>query len=140
MRFAAGLNLLEIVRAFLTRSDLRASVVAEATSSRLLATDAGVDRVVQVSLTVTTVVAVVSAVVWVVMSRVTLRGSKWGRIVACVLFALAIGGFFGGALPTAGPFARVFALALLLLGAWALVLLWRKDSSAYIRYQNTPQE
>jgi hypothetical protein len=57
-----------------------------------------------------------------------------------VLFALAVGGFFAGALPTAGPLARVFALALLLLGAWALVLLWRKDSSAYIKYQNTPQE
>jgi uncharacterized membrane protein len=140
MQFAAALNLLEIVRAFLTRDDLRAAVLAEATSSELLATDAGVDRVVQVSLTVTTVVAVVSAVIWVVMSRATLRGSKWGRIVACVLFALAVGGFFAGALPTAGPFARVFALALLLLGAWTLVLLWRKDSSAYIRYQSTPQE
>jgi hypothetical protein len=140
MQFAAGLNLLEILRAFLTRDDLRAAVVGEATSSRLLATAAGVDRVVQVSLTVTTVVAVVSAVIWVVMSRATLRGSKWGRMVACVLFALAVGGFFAGALPTAGSFARVFALALLLIGAWALVLLWRKDSSAYIRYQGTPQE
>jgi hypothetical protein len=140
MRFAAALNLLEIVRAFLTRDDLRAAVVAEATSGRLLTTDAGVDRVVQVSLTVTTVVAVVSAVVWLLMSRATMRGSKWGRVIACVLFAFAIGGFLAGALPTAGPFARVLALALLLLGAWALVLQWRPDSSAYIRYQGTPQE
>ena len=140
MWFAAGLNVLEIVRAFLTRSQLRAAVVAEARSSRLLATDVGVDRVVEVSLTVTTVVAVVSAVAWVVMSRLTLRGSRWGRIAASVLFVLAVGGFFAGALPTAGLFARVFALVLLLLGAWALVLLWHRDSSAYIRYQSVPQE
>jgi hypothetical protein len=140
MWFAAGLNLLEIVRAFLTRSQLRAAVAAEARSSRLVATEAGIDRVVQVSLTVTTVAALASALTWVVMARLTLRGSRWGRIVASVLFALALGGFFAGALPTAGRFAQVFALALLLLGAWALVLLWRKDSTAYIRYQNVPQE
>ena len=51
-----------------------------------------------------------------------------------------MGTFFGGLLPTAGLFARTFALALLLVGAWTLVRLWHRDSSAYIKYQNNPQE
>ena len=74
------------------------------------------------------------------MAQTTRRGSRWGRWLACVLLAVAFVVFFGGLLPTAGLFARVFPLALLLLGVYALVLLWRKDSSAWIRYATTPEE
>jgi flagellar biogenesis protein FliO len=35
---------------------------------------------------------------------------------------------------------RTLALALLLVGAWALVRLWHRDSSAYIRHQSAPTD
>jgi uncharacterized membrane protein YfcA len=94
------------------------------------------DRVAGILLTITTVVAVVSAVGWYLMSRATARGWRWVRVVASVLMALALIGFFGGLLPTAGLFAQVFAISLLLVGAWALVRLWHRDSAAWIAYQS----
>ena len=74
------------------------------------------------------------------MSRATLRGSRWGRWISCLLLALAFGVFAGGLLATAGPFARALALAQLFIGAWALVRLWHRDSSAYITFQTTPED
>jgi hypothetical protein len=140
MQFGAVLNLLEIARGVLTRGQLRAAIVVQAQEQGLHPTANDIDRVAAITLGITTVVAAVSALGWFLMSRATARGSKWGRIVATGLFALAIVGFFGGALPTAGLFARVFALALLFVGAWAVVRLWHRDSSAWIAYQTTAQE
>lgn len=140
MQFAAVLNVLEIARALLTRGALRRAFAAEARAGGARVTEADLDRIVALSLSVTVIVGVGAAVVWVLMARATLRGSRWGRWVACVLFVLALVGFFGGLLPTAGLFARVFAVSLLVLGAWALVRLWHRDSSAWIRYRTQPQE
>lgn len=140
MQFGAVLEVAEIIRGFLTRGQLRDAIVNEARTGRLVASDADIETVLRVSLGVTTVAAAVSCVLWLVMARVTARGSRWGRIIASVLFALAVGSFFGGLLPTAGLFAQAFALALLLVGAWTLVRLWHRDSSAYIKYQTSPQD
>jgi hypothetical protein len=140
MQFGAVLEVAELIRGFLTMGQLRAAIRHEATTGSLVATDADVERVLRLALTVTTVTAAISCVVWLVLARATARGSKWARIIASVLFAVSVGTFFGGLLPTAGLFARTFALALLLVGAWTLVRLWHRDSSAYIKYQNTPQD
>lgn len=139
MQFGALLSLAEVVRAFATRSDLRAAFAREARALSIEVTGADLDRVVAVSLTTSTLAGILGSVLWVVMSRVTSQGSRWGRIVACVLWALGMGVFAGGLLATAGPFARVLALAQLFVGAWALIRLFHRDSSAYIRYQTTPQ-
>ena len=140
MQFGAGLEVLEVIRGFLTRGQLREAIQGEVQAGKLTATSADIDRVVEFSLTLTTVVAIVSCVIWLAMSRATARGSRWARIIASVLFPLSLGVFAGGLLPTAGLFARTLALALLLVGAWALVRLWHRDSSAYIKHQSTPQD
>lgn len=140
MQFGAGLEVLEVIRGFLTRGQLREAIQGEVQAGKLTATSADIDRVVEFSLTLTTVVAIVSCVIWLAMSRATARGSRWARIIASVLFPLSLGVFAGGLLPTAGLFARTLALALLLVGAWALVRYWHRDSSAFIKHQDTPQD
>ncbi len=140
MRFAGVLSLLEIARALLTRSDLRAAFAGEARAQGVAASAADLDRIVSLSLTISVVYAIISATAWFTMAKATRQGSRWGRWIACVFMAVALGVFFGGLLPTAGVLARVLPIALLMLGVWALVLLWQKDSSAWIRYTTTPEE
>ena len=140
MQFAGVLSLLEIVRAFLTRGDLRAAFAGESRAQGADVAAADLDRIVTLSLTITVVYAIISAATWFAMAKATRQGSKWGRWVASALFPVALGVFFGGLLPTAGLFSRVFAVALLLLGVWALVLLWQKDSSAWIRFTTAPED
>ena len=138
MQLGAVLNGIEVVRAFATRGALRDAFAGEVVRQGSSATASDLDRVVVISLTISTVVAVLSAVLWLVMARVTARGSRWGRWVATALLPLALGVFAGGLLPTAGAFARGLAMLLLLVGAWAVVRLWHRDSSAWIRYQTRP--
>jgi hypothetical protein len=140
MQFAGLLSLLEIARAFLTKGDLRAAFVGESRAQGTSVSAADLDRIVTLSLTLTVAYAVISATVWFMMARTTRQGSKWGRWGACLLMPVALGVFFGGLLPTAGLFSRVFAVALLMLGAWALVLLWQRDSSAWIRFTTAPED
>jgi hypothetical protein len=140
MQFGAALEVLEVVRGLLTRGQLRDAVRTEVVRGKLPASAADIEGVLRFTLTLTTVVALVSALIWWAMARATARGSRVARIVASVLFPVSVGLFVGGLLPTAGLFARTLALALLLIGAWALVRLWHRDSSAYIRYQSTPED
>ena len=140
MQFGAALEVLEVLRGFLTRGQLREAIQREVQASHLSATKADIDRVLEFSLTLTTVVAVVGCLIWLSLARATRRGSRWARIIASALFPVYIGLFAGGLLPSAGLFAFTFALALLLVGAWTLVRLWHRDSSAYIRYQSIPRD
>lgn len=139
MQAGAVLSLLEVLRAWLTRSSLRDAFAQAASTQGRAATPDELDRLVTVALTVSTVAGLLAAAVWFWMSRVTARGSKWGRLGACVLLVLAFGVFFGGLLPTAGLLHQVLAVVVLLVGVWAVVRLWHPDSSAWIRYQTTPQ-
>lgn len=140
MQFAGVLNLLEIVRALLTRSDLRAAFAGEARAQGVTAGASDLDRIVTLSLTISVVYAIISATAWFTMAKATKQGSRWGRWIACVFMAVALGVFFGGLLPTAGVLSRALPVALLMLGVWALALLWQKDSSAWIRYTTAPEE
>lgn len=140
MQFGAALEVLEVVRGFLTRGQLRDAIRSEVAVSKLPATATDIEGVLRFTLTLTTVVAIVSCLIWIALARATARGSRWARIIASVLFPLSLGLFVGGLLPTAGLFARTLALALLFVGAWALVRLWHRDSSAYIRHQSTPTD
>jgi hypothetical protein len=137
MQVGAVLSVLEVVRAFLTRGDLRDAFAREAALQGKAASAAELDQVVSISLTITTVAGLAAGTLWWSMSRTTERGSRWGRVFACALFALALGVFFGGLLPTAGPLARTLAVVLLMVGVFAVVRLWHRDSSAYIRYRSS---
>ena len=140
MQFGAALEVLEVVRGFLTRGQLRDAIRTEVAVGKLPATADDIEGVLRFTLSLTTAVAVVSCVIWLAMARATARGSRWARIIASVLFPVSLGLFAGALLPTAGTFARTLALGLLLVGGWALVRLWHRDSSAWIRYQSNPED
>jgi hypothetical protein len=137
MQVGAVLSGLEILRAFLTRGALRDAFAREAAVQGKVASAADLDQLVSISLTITTVAGLAAATLWWSMSRATERGSKWGRLLASGLLAVAFGVFFGGLLPTAGLLSRTMAAVLLMVGVFAVVRLWHRDSSAYIRYRNT---
>jgi hypothetical protein len=140
MQVGAALSVLEVVRALVFRGDLRDAFLGELAREGRTVDPADVDAVVTLALTVTTVIGVVAASLWFTLSRVTARGSRWGRIVASVLLAAGFGLFFAGGQATAGPLARWLAVLQLLVGVLAVVRLWHRDSSAWIRYQSSPQD
>src|SRR6476661_3276322 len=140
LQVGAVLSLLEIPRALLTRGALHTAFAAEARSQGATVNARDLDSIVTLSLTISAAWAVVSAVAWFSRAQAAARGSSWARWLGCAFFGIALVVFFAGLLPTAGLFARVLALSLLLVGAWTLVRWWHRDSSAWIRYSNRPTD
>jgi hypothetical protein len=78
----------------------------------------------------------IGVALWLLMARLNASGRSWARIVASVLFGI-------DTLELVSVFARphavlglLFAVLMWLVGLGAIILLWRKDSSAYFQSAN----
>jgi len=75
----------------------------------------------------------IGVALWVLMARLNLGGRNWARIVASVLFAintLELLAIFRRPSVTIG---LAFAVLLWLIGLGAIMLLWRRESSAFFQ-------
>ncbi len=79
------------------------------------------------------IVGLIGAVVWLWLARSSLRGKNWARITGTVLFGL-------GTLENLDLFAfktsvlvHLFGLLVWLVGLGAVIYLWRRDSTAYLK-------
>jgi hypothetical protein len=83
--------------------------------------------------------AVVSGVVgialWLWMARANGQGKNWARVVSTVLFGLATLDLFGVFSQPKTALGLVFPVLTWLVGAAAVWLLWRPDSSAFFKPQ-----
>ncbi len=81
--------------------------------------------------------AIVSGLVgialWLWMARANGQGRNWARILSTVLFGLATLDLFGVASQPKTLLGLVFPVLTWLLGLGAVVLLWRKQSSAFFQ-------
>jgi hypothetical protein len=81
--------------------------------------------------------AIVSGLVgialWLWMARANGQGRNWARILSTVLFGLATLDLFGVASQPKTLLGLVFPLLTWLLGLGAVVLLWRKQSTAFFQ-------
>ena len=83
--------------------------------------------------------AVVSGVVgialWLWMARANGQGRNWARILSTVLFGLATLDLFGVVSQPKTLISLVFPLLTWLVGAGAVFLLWRRDSTSFFKPQ-----
>jgi hypothetical protein len=86
------------------------------------------------------VVALLAAVLYVWIARSCLTGKNWARVTGTVLFGVAVllGAYnFGPGVET--TLNMIFTCVGLLIGLIAVVLLWRRSSSAYFTFFKRPQ-
>src|SRR5262249_35000495 len=89
----------------------------------------------------TVVLTIVFCLLWILMARMNRLGRSWARIVSSALFALSTISLYTAVNSLhAGDYIRVynivsFVLAVLewICGLGAVALLWRSESSAYIK-------
>ena len=81
--------------------------------------------------------AIVSGVVgvglWLWMAKSNSQGRNWARIVSSVLFGLATLDLFGVLSQPKTLLGLVFPVLTWLIGLGAVILLWRKDSTAFFK-------
>ena len=76
---------------------------------------------------------VVGIALWLWMARANGQGRNWARILSTVLFGLATLDLFGVASQPKTLLGLVFPVLTWLLGLGAVVLLWRKQSTAFFQ-------
>jgi uncharacterized membrane protein YiaA len=132
MRVGAALSVLSILITLLTRDALRSQVESTLRKSSSALTASQVDTAVSVAIGIAVVVGLVSVGLWLWMASANGKGRSWARIVATVLGALSVLSLLSsvaqGQLTTLNLIVSLVSLALAIA---ILVLLWRKESSAY---------
>ncbi len=76
---------------------------------------------------------VIAAVVWIVLARVCLQGRNWARITGTVLFALSTVDTLVGLTAPIALAVKLWVALVWLIALTAIVLLWRRSSSAFFK-------
>jgi hypothetical protein len=84
-------------------------------------------------ITLAIVSGVLGIALWLWMARANSQGRNWARIVSTVLFMLATLDLFGVISQPKTLLGLVFPMLTWLIGAGAVFLLWRGESSAFFK-------
>lgn len=133
----AVLSVLTLVYSFITMGDLKDEIEAELLKNDLSVDQATIDAVYGVSIAAVIVFGLVGALLWAWMAWKNGQGRGWARIVATVFGAFNLLGLLFTLLGAAAadPLATISSVVSVLLSVVILILLWRKESSAF--YEGT---
>jgi len=97
-------------------------------------TTAQVNNAVHFSIGAIIVVGIIGVGLWVWMARMNLKGRNWARITGTVFFGLNTLDLLG-VFRSASAVSAVFAIVTWLVGLGAVIMLWRRESTAYFKPQ-----
>ena len=136
MYLGALASLIGIIVDLLTRHSLRKFIADHVTRNAKKLTAHQVTNVYHVELVVLVVVGLIGIALWIWMAQMNKRGRNWARILSTVFWAIetlgTIGGLAGGQL-SGGTANRFYGLVVWVIGAVAIILLWRRSSSEYFK-------
>ena len=98
-------------------------------------TAAHINTLVDSSIVVIVIGGIIGVGLWLWMARMNLKGRNWARITGSVFFGLntlELLGLFRGSVSAVSA---VFAIVIWLVGLGAVIMLWRRESSAYFRQE-----
>jgi hypothetical protein len=132
MRVGAALSVLSILITLLTRDSLKSQLTSTLRKSNSALTPSQVDTALSVAIGIAVVIGLVSVGLWLWMASANGKGRSWARIVATVLAALSVLSLLSsvaqGQLTTLN---LLVSLVSIVLAIAIVVLLWRKESTAY---------
>lgn len=134
MYAGAALSLVSVVLAPLSRDAVRRSIEDAVAGQDTVFTPEQIDGFVTFGIVTGILFGLLGVVLWLLMARANGQGRGWARIMATVLFALDVVSLLGS-IPQVGAMPLAFSVQVLItvVGVVVVVLLWRKDSSAWFQ-------
>jgi hypothetical protein len=132
MLVGAGLSVLSLIYSLTTIGDLKDDIRTELVKDDPSVSQSTIDAAYGIAIGFAVVFGLIGALLWVWMAWKNGQGRSWARVVATVFFGLSLVGLLftlGGS--SAEPLSIVSSLISIVLGIVILVLLWRKESSAF---------
>ena len=96
-------------------------------------TTAHINSLVTASVVFIIVVGIIGVGLWVWMARMNLKGRNWARILGTVFFAIDTLDLLAVFRGSVGAISAVFAIVTWLVGLGAVIMLWRRESTAYFK-------
>ena len=97
-----------------------------------------INSLVNAEIVIVVVAGIIGVGLWLWMAWANKRGKNWARITGTVFFGLYTLDMILVAARAASGISTVFAIVTWLVGLGATIMLWRRDSSAYINAQQQP--
>ncbi len=97
-------------------------------------TSTQVNNAVHFSIGAIVIVGIIGVGLWIWMARMNLKGRNWARITGTVFFGLNTLDLLG-VFRSASAVSAVFAIVTWLVGLGAVIMLWRRESTAYFKPQ-----
>jgi hypothetical protein len=139
MYAGAALSLLGIVVTFWSRDTIRETVQKASNDSATPMTSTQVDAAVAVAVGIGVFSGLIGVALWLWMAFANGRGRKWARVVATVFFGLSVLFTLGSLVQKPPVLSLVLGLVSLLLGAYIIVLLYKRESTEYYEAQSAPR-
>lgn len=129
MYAGAVVSAVSMVVGLATSGNLRAAIrkAAPTLTASQVTTDAHVVAITAV------VAGLIGIGVWIWMAIANQRGHNWARITGTVFFALDTITLIAGLAQPSDTLSRVVPILVWLIGLTVVVLLWRRESSAYFK-------
>lgn len=139
MKVGAALSLVGLLLTFVSRGAIRDGVQQASQDAGGTMTAAQVDAAVSVGIATGIAGGLIGVALWLWMASANGKGRPWARIVATVFFAISVlSGLF--ALSQPGPIlSRLLSIVSVLLGAYIIVLLYKKESTEFYRAGSGPR-
>jgi FtsH-binding integral membrane protein len=99
---------------------------------------AKINSLVNAEIAIVVIAGIIGVGLWLWMAWANKRGKSWARITGTVFFGLYTLDLILVAARAASGISTVFAIVTWLVGLGATIMLWRRDSSAYINAQQQP--
>ena len=96
-------------------------------------TTAHINSLVTASIVFIIVVGIIGVGLWVLMARMNLKGRNWARILGTVFFGIDTLDLLAVFRGSTGAISAVFAIVTWLVGLGAVIMLWRRESTAYFK-------
>ena len=96
-------------------------------------TTAHINSLVTASVVFIIVVGIIGVGLWVWMARMNLKGRNWARILGTVFFGIDTLDLLGVFRGSASAVSAVFAIVTWLVGLGAVIMLWRRESTAFFK-------
>jgi len=90
-----------------------------------------INSLVAGSIALIVVVGIIGVGLWIWMARMNLKGRNWARILGTVFFGIDTLDLLGVFARSANAISAVFAIVTWLVGLGAVIMLWRRESSAF---------
>ena len=139
MKVGAGISLLGLLITLFSRGTIRDAVEKASQNAATPMSPSQIDAAVTAGIVTGIVAGLIGVALWLWMASANGKGKSWARVVATVFFAISVLSFLVSLIQAQPLLTRVLGIVQVVLGAYIIFLIYKKESSEFYRAASAPR-